>query len=101
AIVNAVRMLGTAMVMMPVTTAALNELTPELIPHGTAMNNTMRQIAGSIGTAVLITIMTSTALDPETFGTAGMIHGVNVSFIVAACLGVAAIVAAPFIKDYK
>ncbi|PFG29797.1 EmrB/QacA subfamily drug resistance transporter [Paramicrobacterium agarici] len=101
AIVNAVRMLGTAMVMMPVTTAALNELTPNLIPHGTAMNNTMRQIAGSIGTAVLITIMTSTALDPETFGTQGMIHGVNVSFIVAASLGVASIIMAPFIKDYR
>ncbi|MCW4457440.1 MDR family MFS transporter [Microbacterium sp. MPKO10] len=101
AIVNAVRMLGTAMVMMPVTTAALNELTPLLIPHGTAMNNTMRQIAGSIGTAMLITVMTSTALDPETHGLEGLIHGVNVSFIVAGCLGVASIIAAPFIKDYK
>ncbi|QPZ38439.1 DHA2 family efflux MFS transporter permease subunit [Paramicrobacterium chengjingii] len=101
AIVNAVRMLGTAMVMMPVTTAALNELTPLLIPHGTAMNNTMRQISGSIGTAVLITIMTSTALDPKEFGVEGLIHGVNVSFIVAGCLGVASIIMAPFIKDYK
>src|SRR5699024_3517721 len=34
AIVNAVRMLGTAMVVMPVTTAALNELPMSLIPHG-------------------------------------------------------------------
>lgn len=101
AIVNAVRMLGTAMVMMPVTTAALNELSPREIPHGTAMNNTMRQISGSIGTAVLVTIMTSTALDPEKFGTEGMIHGVNVSFIVAGFLGVASIVMAPFIKDFR
>src|SRR5690625_7766197 len=47
-------MLGTAMVLMPVTTAALNELPRSLIPHGTAMNNTMRQVAASMGTAVPI-----------------------------------------------
>src|SRR5699024_4292904 len=41
----AVRMFGFSMVMMPVTTAGLNQLPPKLIPHGTAMNNTMRQIA--------------------------------------------------------
>ncbi|MGE6299931.1 DHA2 family efflux MFS transporter permease subunit, partial [Guptibacillus hwajinpoensis] len=43
AIVNAIRMFGVAMVMMPVTTAGLNQLPAHLIPHGTAMNNTMRQ----------------------------------------------------------
>src|SRR5690625_7006243 len=48
AAVNAARMLGTAMVLMPVTTAALNELPRSLIPHGTAMNNTMRQVAASM-----------------------------------------------------
>lgn len=100
AIVNAVRMLGTAMVMMPVTTAALNELSPKLVPHGTAMNNTMRQISASIGTAVLVTIMTSTALDPKRYGAEGLIHGANISFIVAGCLAVATIFLAPFIKDY-
>src|SRR5699024_4704841 len=35
AVVNAIRMLGTAMVIMPVTTAALNQLPQRLIPHGT------------------------------------------------------------------
>src|SRR5699024_1796459 len=65
AIVNAVRMFGTAMVLMPATTAALNELPQRLIPHGTAMNNTMRQVAASVGTAVLVTVMTNSALDVE------------------------------------
>lgn len=81
--VNAARMLGTAMVLMPVTTAALNELPRSLIPHGTAVNNTMRQVAASIGTAVLVTVMTGAALDPDEHGLAGVIHGVNISFLVA------------------
>src|SRR5699024_12788296 len=43
----AVRMLGIAMVMMPSTTAGLNILPIHLISHGTAMINTMRQVAAS------------------------------------------------------
>ncbi|WP_222847994.1 MDR family MFS transporter [Ruania zhangjianzhongii] len=96
AIVNTVRMFGTAMVVMPVTTAALNELPMSLIPHGTAMNNTMRQIAASIGTAVLITVMTSTALD--TGGKEGLVHGANISFLVAGCIGLAGVVMSFFIR---
>src|SRR5699024_7284959 len=38
----AIRMFGLSMVMMPVTTAGLNQLPDRLIAHGTAMNNTMR-----------------------------------------------------------
>ena len=83
AIVNAARMFGTAMVIMPVTTAALNQLPQRLIPHGAAVNNTMRQVAASVGTGVLVTVMTASARDTEEFGMAGAVHGVNVAFIVA------------------
>ncbi|WP_277050959.1 DHA2 family efflux MFS transporter permease subunit, partial [Ruania albidiflava] len=96
AIVNAVRMFGTAMVMMPVTTAALNELPRSLIPHGTAMNNTMRQIAASIGTAVLVTVMTSAAIDTD--GPEGLVHGANVAFIVAGCVGALGVLLSLFIR---
>src|SRR5699024_8086172 len=41
---NAIRMISIAMVMMPMTTLALNQLPNDLIPHGTAMNNTFRQV---------------------------------------------------------
>ncbi|UJL45634.1 multidrug efflux MFS transporter [Virgibacillus sp. NKC19-16] len=79
---NGIRMISIAMVMMPMTTLALNQLPDHLIPHGTAVNNTFRQVSGSIGTAVLVTIMTTTAIQDDTVN--GIIHGVNVSFIVAA-----------------
>ncbi|HLR75220.1 MAG TPA: DHA2 family efflux MFS transporter permease subunit, partial [Virgibacillus sp.] len=74
-VVNAARMLSIAMVMMPATTAGLNQLPQRLIPHGSALNNTMRQMAGAIGTAMLVTIMTSTSRPNE--GLNGLIHGVN------------------------
>ncbi len=53
------RMLGMSLLMMPIMTEGLNQLPSRLNSHGTAMANTMRQIAGSLGTALLVTIMTS------------------------------------------
>jgi EmrB/QacA subfamily drug resistance transporter len=55
----AVRMFGISMVMMPVTTEAMNTLPTKLISHGTAVNNTVRQIASSIGTAVLVSVLSN------------------------------------------
>ncbi|WP_339227042.1 MDR family MFS transporter [Oceanobacillus sp. FSL K6-2867] len=99
AAVNAIRMFGISMVMMPVTTAGLNQLPTKLIPHGTAMNNTMRQVAGSVGTALLVTVMTSNTIPNQ--GVTGMLHGVNISFIVAAIFAVIALIMAFFIKNSR
>ena len=41
---------------MPLNTAALNPLPLELGSHGSAVNNTVRQLAGAVGTAVIVTI---------------------------------------------
>ncbi|MEH6851212.1 MULTISPECIES: DHA2 family efflux MFS transporter permease subunit [Bacillus] len=53
-----IRSFGMAFIMMPIMTAGMNALPMKLISHGTATQNTSRQVAGSIGTAILITIMT-------------------------------------------
>jgi len=86
ATMNGVRMLSISLVMMPMTTLALNQLPDDLIPHGTALNNTFRQVAGSIGTAVLVTIMSTAAISNGEMS--GSIHGVNISFLVAAIASV-------------
>ncbi|MCA1009179.1 MDR family MFS transporter [Halobacillus halophilus] len=96
-VINAVRMLGVAMVMMPVTTAGLNQLPSRLIAHGTAMNNTMRQVSGAVGTALLVTVMTTAARPEE--GVGGLVHGVNVSFIVAGISAIIGLVLSFFIKN--
>ncbi|QDP39058.1 MDR family MFS transporter [Radiobacillus deserti] len=99
-IVFGIRMFGMSMVMMPVTTAGLNQLPLKLIPHGTAMNNTMRQVAASIGTAILVTVMTSATLQTGTAGDpSGRIHGVNVAFWVATGLSVIGLLLSFFIKS--
>lgn len=97
----AVRMFGMSMVMMPSTTTGLNVLPNRLMPHGTAVMNTTRQVAASIGTGLLITIMTIAAKDPHMYGVQGLIHGVNVSFYVMAAITAIAFVLALFVRDKK
>lgn len=53
------RSFGMAFIMMPMVTAAINALPGRLVSHGNAFLNTMRQLAGSIGTAILVTVMTT------------------------------------------
>ncbi|WP_058305866.1 MDR family MFS transporter [Gracilibacillus massiliensis] len=64
-VIYAIRMFGLSLVMMPVMTAGLNQLPPEWHPHGTAMANTMQQVSASIGTAILITVMTTAATNHQ------------------------------------
>lgn len=101
-IVFAVRMVGISMVMMPSTTAGLNVLPRHLIPHGTAMTNTMRQVAAAIGTAGLITVMTVTAKNPGAGQTAAdLIHGVNIVFYVSTAITIVGLVLAILVHDKK
>ncbi len=60
-ILYSLRMFGMSMVMMPVSTNGLNQLPTRYYPHGTAMNNTLQQVSGAIGTALLVTIMSTHA----------------------------------------
>ncbi len=53
------RSFGMAFIMMPMVTAAINALPEPFASHGNAFLNTMRQLAGSIGTAILVTVMTT------------------------------------------
>lgn len=48
--------IGLSFITMPLNAAALNSLPLELGSHGSAVNNTIRQLAGAMGTAVVITV---------------------------------------------
>ncbi len=111
-----IRMFGMSMVMMPIMTNGLNQLPTRLNPHGTAVNNTAQQVIGSIGTAIFVTIMTSAAanrgkelaasMDPASMTEEAMkqiqaqslLHGVQLSFIVAAVVTCVALVLSFFLK---
>lgn len=50
---------GIIMVWMPAQTNGLNQLPAEMYPDGTAIMNTLQQIAGAIGIAMAVSVMTS------------------------------------------
>jgi len=51
--------IGLTLLTMPITAAGLNALPKHLNAHGSAVTNTVRQVAGAIGTALVVTIMTT------------------------------------------
>ncbi|MCD8200022.1 MAG: MDR family MFS transporter, partial [Coriobacteriaceae bacterium] len=55
-VVYSFRMFSITLVNMPITTWGMNALDTKLINHGTSVNNTLRQVAGSMGTAIIVSI---------------------------------------------
>ena len=54
-----IRSFGMSFIMMTISTEGLNQLPLKIIPHGSAAQNTLRAVAGSVGTAILVTVMTT------------------------------------------
>lgn len=52
-----IRQIGMGFVLMPITTWSLNCLEPKEVSAGSAVTNTVRQIAGAIGAPVLVILM--------------------------------------------
>ncbi|MBT2248208.1 multidrug efflux MFS transporter [Arthrobacter sp. BHU FT2] len=52
--------LGLGMVMTPLLTSSLGSLHQDLFSHGSAITNTLQQLAGAAGTALFISVMTAT-----------------------------------------
>ncbi|RUS48826.1 DHA2 family efflux MFS transporter permease subunit [Cohnella sp. AR92] len=55
------RSFGMSFIMMTIMTAGLNALPIEMKSHGSAVSNTIRQVASSLGTALLITVESTRA----------------------------------------
>ena len=101
-VIYTVRLFSLSLVNMPITTWAMNALDNSLMNHGTSVNNTLRQVAGSFGTALLVSIssiatnMSAGATDPVHAG----IFGVNMAFAGATvmCL-IGFVLTVIFVKD--
>ena len=52
---------GLAFMITPLMTTALGSLRPELYPHGTAAVSTIQQLAGAAGTALFVTVLSTTS----------------------------------------
>lgn len=101
--VYTVRCVGLALVNMPLNTWGLNALENRVMAHGTAIGNTFRQVAGSLGTAVLITVMSivvAASANPAT--DAAQIHGINMAYLGAMLMMfVALVLTIVFVKEEK
>ncbi|MDQ0206842.1 MDR family MFS transporter [Alkalicoccobacillus murimartini] len=106
------RMFGMSMVMMPVMTNGLNQLPARYNPHGTAMNNTLQQVSGAIGSALLVTIMsTRTTTHVEELAGSGLmgqdlinqatVEGINDAFLLTVFIALIALVLSFFMKRSK
>ncbi|MDQ0089051.1 EmrB/QacA subfamily drug resistance transporter [Paenibacillus anaericanus] len=106
--------IGLSFITMPLNTAGLNALPKQLGMHGSAVNNTVRQIAGAIGTAVVITIYTAQATShaatvmhsnpsttPELLKTLASILGASDAYYFMMILAVVALVITLFMPKKK
>lgn len=103
-------MIGVSMIMMPAQTNGLNQLPPELYPDGTAIMNTLQQVAGAIGTAVAISILSSgtekylqnvTDLANPANQLLAFTSGVQDAFVFAIVVAIVGFVIGLFIKRVK
>jgi len=111
-LMSTARRIGMAFMMMPLQTAGLNQLPPRLNAHGTAISNTTRQVAGAIGTSLLVTVMSDRAkshaadmmqngTDPAQIATQAQIAGINDAYVVIVGIGIVGLLLSFFIKKVK
>nr|WP_046214638.1 DHA2 family efflux MFS transporter permease subunit [Paenibacillus wulumuqiensis] len=100
-------MVGISMIMMPAQTNGLNQLPSEFYPHGTAIMNTLQQVAGAIGTALAVSILSagqtgylSHIANPQSPENqlAGFTVGIQHAFIFALVLSLIGLICSFFIK---
>lgn len=97
-----VRSLGFSLTLMPIQTAAFNAVPLALASHASAMFNTQRQLAGSMGTALFVVVMTIASqngatqhLSPELSDLAGF----QMVFKLVGLFSLAAFIMTLFIKE--
>ncbi len=87
-VIYTVRLFSLSLVNMPISTWGMNALPDKLMNHGTSVQNTFRQVAGSLGTAVIVstsTVATNMASGSTDAVAAGVL-GIHAAFAVATAL---------------
>ena len=86
--------LGLAFMFTPLFTAGLGDLQPHLYSHGSAIVGTTQQVAGAIGTALFITVMSGTITREMAAGVSEVsatADGVHTAFLYGAVISLVAI----------
>ena len=81
AALNVIRNISIGSLMMPLLTWGTSNVHPTKMADASSLLTSLRTIAGSIGSAVFVGIMTMVAASSaETYGDNAMMHGMNMSF---------------------
>jgi DHA2 family lincomycin resistance protein-like MFS transporter len=92
---------GLALMFTPLFTSALGSLPPRLYSHGSATVSTMQQLAGAVGTALFVTVLTTTTvggLEDGLSEVSATAAGVQAAFMIGGFISLAAIVASFFVR---
>lgn len=93
--------LGLALMMTPLMTTALGSLPRHLYGHGSAILNTLQQLAGAAGTAILIAALafgTRAAAAGGADTAQATADGAHTAFLVAGVMAVLVLLASPFVS---
>ncbi len=87
-VIYTVRLFSLSLVNMPISTWGMNALPDKLVNHGTSVQNTFRQVAGSLGTAIIVSTSTAVqnAVAGSTDATTAGVFGIHMAFVVATAL---------------
>lgn len=81
AIFNVIRNVSIGCLMMPLLTWGTSQVAKEKVADASSLLTSLRTVAGSIGSAVFVAIMSAAAVSAERmYGAAAPMHGVNVAF---------------------
>ncbi len=82
AALNVIRNISIGSLMMPLLTWGTSNVHPQKVADASSLLTSLRTIAGSIGSAVFVGIMTAvSAASAAVYGVNALMHGMNVSFL--------------------
>ena len=95
--------MGMSFLMTPLNTWGINSLDNSVIQHGNAVTNTINQVGGSFGTAVIVSLSAMSYLvAPDAAGVEAICAGQHVSFVaMSAILVVVFLLIVIMVKDKK
>jgi len=96
-VVHVVLMACLAAIFTPVFTLGLGDLPPQLYSHGSSLLGTLQQVAGAVGTAVLVVVMQNRKEHLLASGSGeaeAFVGGLQWAFVVGAVIGIAVVVLA-------
>jgi DHA2 family lincomycin resistance protein-like MFS transporter len=100
-VIHVMLSLGLSSLMTPLMTSSLGALPMELYPHGSAIMSTLQQVAGAVGTAVFITLMTTGTASSLESGANEVIaqsDGIHLAFLCGTGMAIVAVAAAFLVK---